>query len=128
MSNTATSSASLSASINGVAQPPLSNSFQSTMAGTNATLLTMTATTTPTALSLGNAATIGKLLIKVLTGTGTQRIIVSLNSPATQIISDIPEGEVVLLYRPAWTSPTQSAVYVRSDTGTLQIQYAITEQ
>ena len=123
MSNVANSSLTLTASVNG-SLTQISSSAQFTMAGGNAALLTMTVTTTPTAIPIGAAATIGKIAIKVLTGSGTQHVVVSLDNagPPTQVVSDIPEGEGILLVKPPAT------LYASVNTGTIQIQYGVAER
>ena len=67
--------------------------------------LTQTLTTTPAALTVGNLATIGMLLVKVLPGTGTQYVTLSLGNPQTvdNIISVVAEGLAVLLIKPPAT-------------------------
>lgn len=98
------------------------NSGQYTMAGSNASQIVQQLTTTPAAISVGNCASIGAMAVKVLTGSGSQHVVISRDSGGLQPISDIPEGLAVLLIKPPAT------LYAAVNTGTIGILITCAEQ
>lgn len=100
----------------------IAGSGSATMAGTDGIITWQTVTTTPTLLNLGAAASIGKLLLKVLAGTGTQKVKVTLDNGALQLVSEVPEGEFIILVNPP------ANLYVSVNAGTIQIHYGLGEQ
>lgn len=103
-------------------------SAQAPFTGNHAPLLQQTITTTPTLLALGGAATVLALLLKVLTGSGTQHVYLGLDNayPPAHMVGDIPEALGTILIRPCAAQPAQ--IYASVNTGTIVVEYKVIEQ